>query len=67
MKHKDVTIIILDYGNSDVDIIHHAPVLDDYQNWLSTHCQYNPDNIAWMVLPGNKAVAPNHFTPEDFN
>ena len=67
MKHKDVTIIILDYGNSDVDIIHHTPVLDDYQNWLSTHCQYNPDNIAWMVLPENKAVIPNHFTPEDFN
>ena len=67
MKSKTSTIIILDYGTGEVDIIHHAPFLDDYEDWLATHCNYNPLNIAWMVLPSNIKVVPNHFTPEDFN
>ena len=70
MNSTTVTIVVLDYSNADVDIIHHAPQqenTDGYEKWLATHCNYNPDEISFMIFPHGKAVVPNHFTPEDFN
>ena len=49
---KTVTIVVLDYSNADVDIIHHAPQqenTDGYEKWLATHCNYNPDEIGGFV------------------
>lgn len=67
---ETVTIIILDYCSSEVDIIHQAPKQIDnnnYEQWLSTHCDYNPLCIAYMIVPSEKGIVPNHFTPDDFN
>ena len=63
---KTVTIIILDYTSSEVDIIHSVPVQNDYNVYVSCTLNYDLDNIHYMVVAGDKQVAPNHFTPEDF-
>ena len=60
------TIIILDYCNAEVDIIHQVPPQDDYDNYISTVLNYDLDNIHYMVVE-NKIIIPNHFTPKDFN
>lgn len=58
-------IAVLDYSSCDVDIITDAPTMNDEQTeeWLISHCQYNPDNIYWMS--GNH-IRVNNLTPDDF-
>ena len=60
------TIIILDYVNGDIDIIHNVPEQKDYDVYVSTTLNYDLDNIHYMVVNGNKQIIPNHFNPEDF-
>ena len=60
------TIIILDYVNGDIDIIHNVPEQKDYDVYVSTTLNYDLDNIHYMVVNSNKQIIPNHFNPEDF-
>ena len=59
------TIIILNYANAEVDIIHNVPKQKDYDEYVETTLNYNLDEISYMVVE-DKLIIPNHFNPEDF-
>lgn len=59
------TIIILNYANSEVDIIHNVPEQKDYNEYVRTTLNYNLDEVSYMVVE-DKLIIPNHFNPEDF-
>lgn len=58
-------IIILNYANAEVDIIHNVPEQKDYDEYVETTLNYNLDEISYMVIE-DKLIIPNHFNPEDF-
>ena len=64
-KKEQLQVAVFCYDTSEVDIIDVCIENDNdvIENWLIEHCQYNPDEIAWMVSPSIKV---NHRTPEDF-
>lgn len=75
-KHR-LTIVVLCYGTSEVDIIS-APkeLVDKYgdvDGFLQDYCQYDPNNISWLYntnalnedLP-NGGISVNYLTEDSF-
>lgn len=61
-----MTIAVLCYDCSEVDIIRDAPNMtsnDEIEEWLIDKCNYNADEISWMVA---ERIKINDLTPEDF-
>ena len=65
-QQKTMRIVVLDFSNSDVDIIDEIPYMEDsdaIENYLVERLQYNTDEINWMVATDSRI---NYLTPDDF-